>query len=187
VLVRALLEDTSELGRRQALIEVILGNTPARDLFTKAGFQETRELLVLRRPPGLPGQDASGKASWLKQEKLLALLREVPGRRPWTNEMESYRNAGVAQGLEIKLQNGGQGWVIFRRQQNLLSHFFFQTTCGDPEAVGMALLAQIFNLYPQLDAYLENITVDDPHLPALQQVGFVEVFRRMEMEWTEGA
>ncbi len=183
VLVRALLEDTVELGWNRAFLEVIRGNSPARELFARAGFREGRELMVLRRSAGPPALEPGGSASWLSKEEALARLREVPGRRPWTNEVESYRNAGDAQGLAVHLPDGGQGWMIFRRQETLLSHFFFQTTSGRPESVGMALLAQVFHRYPQLDTYLENIPSDDPHLAALQQMGFVEVFRRLEMEW----
>jgi ribosomal protein S18 acetylase RimI-like enzyme len=186
-MVRSLLEDTYSLGRPVSMLEVIKGNLPAHALFTKVGFRETRELLILRRPPGLPPVEAPGRASWLEKEEAMDLLCSHPARPAWTNEMESYLNAGDAQGLEVKLGMGGRGWIIFRRQKFLLSHFIFYTETGDPHAVGTSLVAHLYNRFPQIDTYIENIPLDDPHLPSLLQLGFLEVFRRVEMEWQADA
>jgi ribosomal protein S18 acetylase RimI-like enzyme len=180
-LVRALLEDTRALGCPLSILEVIQGNTSARDLFRKLGFREARELLVLRRPPGPPHGAPAGSAEWIEKEAALDLLRGCPTRPPWTNELESYLNAGDALGLVVRLDDGSRGWLVFRRQPQQLSHFLFHTTGGDPRALGAALAAHVYTRFPQLETSIENIPAADGHLPALLELGCVEIFRRMEM------
>jgi ribosomal protein S18 acetylase RimI-like enzyme len=180
-LTQALLNGTRELGRPLSILEVIKGNTPAHTLFRKVGFQETRELTVLRRPPGPPKVELGGKETWLEQEEPLDYLCLHPDRPAWTNELESFINAGDAQGLAVNLESAGRGWMIFRRQKFMLSHFILFTDSGDPETIGTALLAHLYNRYPLIDSYIENVPVDDLHLPALLRAGFFEAFRRVEM------
>ncbi len=182
-LVQALLTSTRELGRPLSILEVIKGNTPAHELFLKLGFKETRELLVLRRPPGLPSLAPTGRANWLEKEEALDLLCTHPVRPAWTNEMESYINAGDAQGLQVDLGMRGRGWLIFRRQKFLLSHFVLHTESGDPAPVTSALIAHLYSRFTHIDTYIENLPAADPHLPSLLSLGFFEVFRRIEMNW----
>jgi ribosomal protein S18 acetylase RimI-like enzyme len=182
-LVLALLEGTRQLGRPLSILEVIKGNFPALQLFLKVGFRQTRELVVLRRPPGLPTLSPVHKAVWLEKEEALDRLCTQPVRPAWTNELESYINAGEAQGLEVNLGYSGHGWLVFRRQKFMLSHFVFHTETGDPEAVTTALVMNLYNRFPHIDTYIENVPANDPHLPALMQMGFFEVFRRVEMVW----
>lgn len=183
-LTHALLEGTRELGRPLSILEVIKGNTPAHELFRKVGFRQTRELMVLRRPPGLPLLTPTGKVKWMEQEEALDLLCSHPVRPAWTNEMESYINAGDAQALHVDLPGGaGRGWLVFRRQKFLLSHFVLHTEAGDAGLVASALVAHLYNRFPHIDTYIENLPAADPHLPALSSLGFLEVFRRIEMYW----
>jgi ribosomal protein S18 acetylase RimI-like enzyme len=182
-LVQALLQGTRELGRPLSILEVIKGNVPAHSLFLKVGFHETRELTVLRRPPGTSRIELGGKESWLEPEEALDYLCLHPDRPAWTNELESFINAGDAQGLAVNLGPAGRGWMIFRRQKFLLSHFILYTESGDPETIGTALLAHLYNRYPLIDSYVENVPADDEHLPVLLRAGFFEAFRRVEMHW----
>lgn len=183
-LTRALMDGTRELGRPLSILEVIKGNTPAHELFRKVGFRDTREMVVLRRPPGLPALTPSGKVNWMEQEEALDLICGHPIRPAWTNEMESYINAGDAHALHIDLPgDAGRGWLVFRRQKFLLSHFVLYTESGDPEQVVSALIAQLYERYPHIDTYVENLPAADPHLPALSRLGFIEIFRRIEMYW----
>jgi ribosomal protein S18 acetylase RimI-like enzyme len=184
-LTHALMQGTHELGRPLSILEVIKGNTPAHELFLKVGFHETRELLVLRRAPGLPLLSPPGKVTWIEKEEALDLLCAHPTRPAWTNELESFINAGDVQGLNVTLSNGSTGWLVFRRQRFLLSHFVMHTVEGDPQAVALAMIAHLYNRFPQLDTFIENLPTNDPHYPALQKLGFLEVFRRIEMAWEE--
>ncbi len=180
-LLAALLESTRSLGCPRAILEVIEGNTPAQQLFRKVGFRETRPLLILRRPPGAPAREPAGEASWLDASAALARLDALATRLPWTNERESYLNAGDMQGVQVDLGAQGQGWLVFRRESAQLSHFGLHTMRGEPAAVAAALLAHLYCRFPELDTYTENLPAADPHLPALLTAGFSEAFRRTEM------
>jgi GNAT superfamily N-acetyltransferase len=182
-LTHALIEGTRQLGRPLSILEVIKGNTPAHQLFLKVGFQPTRELVILRRPPGPPPPGPNSKPAWLEEEEALDRLCSHPVHPAWTNELESYINAGDAQGIDVSLDNGAKGWLVFRRQKFMLSHFVFHTEAGDPHTIAAALANILYNRFPHIDTYIENLPVDDPHLPALMQMGFIEIFRRIEMYW----
>jgi ribosomal protein S18 acetylase RimI-like enzyme len=182
-LVHALLDGTRELGRPLSILEVIKGNVPAYELFRKVGFHQTRELMVLRRPPGQPQLNPQGKINWLEKEEALDRLCAHPVRPAWTNELESYINAGDAQGLEVDLGQKGHGWLVFRRQKFTLSHFVLHAEAGHAETVALALILHLYNRFPHVDTYIENLPADDPHLSTLLEAGFFEVFRRVEMYW----
>jgi hypothetical protein len=83
--------------------------------------------------------------------------------------------------LSLRLSDGTTGWLVFERQLFILSHFSLLTLQGDSVALGRALLAHLYQRYPDLDTHTENIPVDDPHLPAFFDSRFVESFRRIEM------
>jgi ribosomal protein S18 acetylase RimI-like enzyme len=182
-LMHNLMEDSRQLGRPHSILEVIQGNIPAHHLFMKVGYHNTRELVILRRPPGAPGVDLAGQPSWLEMDESLDMLCRHPVRPAWTNEMESYINAGDMHGLMVDLGSAGRGWMTFRKQKFLLSHFVFHTETGDPGQVVSALAAHLYNRYHHIDTYIENLPLDDPHLPVLLKSGFFEVFRRIEMHW----
>jgi len=183
-IVRALLENARRIGLRVAILEVIVGNDPAHNLFLKLGFCPRRELLVLRRPAGALRAPQDG-AVWLESQRALDLLRTLgPGDSPfplsWTNEPETLANGGDVLGLRVQTQEG-DGWLVFRRQREMLSHFVFNTTQGSPQAMAAALLGHLYHQYPQLDTFTENIAVEDPHLGALWRAGFNVAWRRTEM------
>jgi ribosomal protein S18 acetylase RimI-like enzyme len=189
-LVGGLLAQARSAGLPEVILEVIQGNTPAHSLFRKLGFVETRELLVLRRPPR-PAEPGGPPAvvEWLAAPAALDLLRAYPPGRgsahplglAWTNEVESLANAGGVQGLVARLNDGSSGWLVFRHSEGMLSHFGLHTQAGDPGAVGLALLNRLYSRFPAADTYIENLTTLDPHVGALRAYGFVDAFRRIEM------
>ena len=181
-LVRALLGAADQLRITHASLEVIKHNTPAHTLFLKLGFLETRELLILRRPPGPPAELSATRACWLERAEALALLETRIASPAWTNETRSLANVENITGLALSLPDGTQGWLVFEREKFILSHFVMQTVQGNPVALGRALLAQLYQRYPDLDTHTENIPIDDPHLPAFFETRFVEAFRRIEMQ-----
>ncbi len=182
-LMRALLEATDQLRINCTSLEVIKHNTPAHTLFLKLGFSETRELLILRRPPGPPAEIPAAEVAWLDRAEALALLAARPAAPAWTNETRSFANIENTLGLSLRLPDGSTGWLVFERQKFVLSHFVMRTVQGDAVAVCRALLAHLYQRYPDLDTHAENIPVDDPHLPAFFETRFVESFRRIEMQW----
>jgi ribosomal protein S18 acetylase RimI-like enzyme len=183
-LMRELLAAAHHLAIDFTVLEVIKHNTPAHQLFLKLGFYETCELLVLRRPPGAPALAPSGQARWLDRAEALARLRTRGQPIAWTNETESLSNVVNLQGFQATLPDGESGWLVFERQKFILSRICLQADRGDPARVGRELLAHLYQHYPDLDTHTENIPVDDAHLRAFLEAGFVESFRRIEMQRT---
>jgi ribosomal protein S18 acetylase RimI-like enzyme len=166
-LMGGLLERAAILQIGFSMLEVIKNNTPAHQLFLKLGFYEIGELLVLRRSPTIPPPDpVVADAQRLERADALVLVARDRGTQPWTNQSETLRNCG---------------WLVYQRQKFTLTRFVYKTEVGDPAAVAYAFLSHLHHQYPRLDTQLENIQVNDPHLPAFYQMGYVEAFRRIEM------
>lgn len=180
-LMRALLDTTDQLKINCTSLEVIKHNTPAHTLFLKLDFTETRELLILRRPPGSPAENPVAEISWFGRAEALALLAAPPASPAWTNEIHSLAHIDQLMGLSLSLPDGSRGWLVFEQQKFALSHFVMRTVQGNAVALGRALLAHLYQRFPDLDTHAENIPVDDPHLAAFFGAGFVESFRRIEM------
>jgi ribosomal protein S18 acetylase RimI-like enzyme len=181
-LTRALVERAEELGRKFVMLEVIKNNAPAHQLFLKLGFYEVGELLVLRRSPQIPPPNpVVADAQRMDRMDALVLVGHDRGTQPWTNQSESLFNAYDVSGLRIMLVDDSRGWLVYQRQKFLLTRFAIKTERGDPASVAYALLTHLHSQYPRLDTQIENIQVNDPHLPAYYQMGYVESFHRIEM------
>jgi ribosomal protein S18 acetylase RimI-like enzyme len=181
-LFEGLLEQAAQLSINFHMLEVIKNNVPANQLFLKFGFREIGELLVLRRSPLTQPQDpVIADAQRLDRADALVLVGHDRGTQPWTNQSESLFNANEVSGLMLTLADGSRGWLVYQRQKFLLTRFAFKTEAGDPATVAYALLSHLHHQYPRLDTQIENIQVNDPHLPALYEMGYIESFRRIEM------
>jgi ribosomal protein S18 acetylase RimI-like enzyme len=181
-LVRGLIEQAEEIGHKFVMLEVIKNNVPAHQLFLKLGFYEVGELLVMRRSPQIPPIDpVVADAQRMERMDALVLVGRDRGTQPWTNQSESLSNAYDVSGLRIMLADDSRGWLVYQRQRFLLTRFALKTEMGDPATVAYALLTHLHHQYPRLDTHVENIQVNDPHLPAYQRMGYVESFRRIEM------
>ena len=181
-LCEGLLERAENLGIRFQMLEVIKNNVPAHTLFLKLGFYEVGELLVLRRSPIIPPPDpVVADAQRLDRAEALDLVRQDRGTQPWTNQSESLSNASEVSGLRLTLVDGSTGWLVYQRQRFLLTHFAFKTQTGNPVDMARAFLSHLHHQYPRLDTYIENLQMNDLHLPAFYESGYVESFRRMEM------
>jgi ribosomal protein S18 acetylase RimI-like enzyme len=181
-LCEGLLEQAEALGIHFQMLEVIKNNVPAHSLFLKLGFYEVGELLVLRRSPIIPPPDpVIADAQRLDRIEALDLVGQDRGTQPWTNQSESLSNAVEVSGLRITLPNASEGWLVYQRQKFLLTRFAFKTQSGEPVEIARAFLSHLHHQYPRLDTHLENIQVNDPHLIAFQEAGYVESFRRVEM------
>ncbi len=182
-LMESLIERSRQLAVDYVILEVIRGNTPAHRLFCKLGFRETRELLVVRRPPGRPALEVPPyETQAFGQEDALALLEQRRSNPSWLDEIPSLRNAGYLGGLGVELQDGSRGWIVYQNTVFQLGRLVLQTEVGDPYEVGKALLHALHSRYPILDTKLENFPVDDPHWGALQAMNYLEAFRRIEMK-----
>jgi len=181
-LVAGLMEQAAQLSIDFVMLEVIKHNTPAHQLFLKFGFREIGELLILRRPPRIPPLDPIvADAERLDRADALRLVGRDRGAQPWTNQSESLFNAYEVSGLHLTLADGSRGWLVYQRQKFILTRFAFKTEAGDPATVAYALLSHLHYQYPRLDTHTENIQINDPHLPAFYEMGYVESFRRIEM------
>jgi ribosomal protein S18 acetylase RimI-like enzyme len=180
-MTRYLIEMSRQVGHRKIILEVIKNNIPAHTLFKKLGFYETREYLIMRRPPNGDYQTPDANIVWLEGHAAIDLLADYPQSLAWTNQTETFLNAGDAQGICCELPEGQRGWMIFRKQKFYLSHFVLHTLVGEPTMVAQALLANLHNKYPLVDTHIENLPINDPHLPIFEEFGYLEAFRRVEL------
>lgn len=181
-LMLGLLEKSATLGIDFTMLEVIKNNLPAHKLFQKLGFYEVGELLILRRAPSKKlVEPVIADARRLERYEALDLVGYDRGTQPWTNQSESMSHAKDISGLHLTLQDGSQGWLVYQRQKFTLTHFIYKTEVGDPAVMAYAFLSHLHHQYPRLDTHIENIQVNDPHLPGFQKMGYVESFRRIEM------
>lgn len=181
-LMVGLLEQAEKLNIQFDMLEVIKNNTPAHTLFLKLGFYEIGELLVLRRSPVIPPTDpVVADAQRLDRHEALTLVGRDRGTQPWTNQSEALFNAREVSGLHLTLADGSRGWLVYQRQKFTLTRFIYKTEVGDPVKLAYAFLSHLHHQYPRLDTHIENIQINDPHLPAFYQMGYVESFRRIEM------
>jgi hypothetical protein len=177
-----LIDNTARLRMNFVMLEVIKNNVPAHQLFLKTGFREISELLILRRAPLIPPPDpVVADTQRLERFDALRLLGRDRGVHPWTNQSESLVNAQDVSGLYLTLSDNSRGWLVYQRKKFTLTRFAFKTEVGNPTLMAYAFLSHLHNQYPRLDTQIENIRVDDPHLPAFYEMGYVESFRRIEM------
>jgi ribosomal protein S18 acetylase RimI-like enzyme len=181
-LMNGLLEQAACLHINFTMLEVIKNNVPAYQLFLSLGFRVIGELLVLRRAPLIPPPDpVVADARRLERYEALKLVERNRGLQPWTNQSESLINAYEVSGLHLSLADDSQAWLVYQRQKFTLTRFAFKTEVGNPADMAYAFLSHLHHQYPRLDTQIENIKVDDPHLPAFFEMGYVESFRRIEM------
>jgi GNAT superfamily N-acetyltransferase len=189
-MMRYLIDQSRELDARAIILEVIKNNVPAHQLFTKLGFRETRELLVLRRPPGPPALDPPlYQQTPGDEERALDLLQTRTSVPSWLDEYASMRKSGSLLSLEVTLQDGSRGWMVYQSTVFQLGRLVLQTECGDAARVAQALAHALHTRHPGQDTKTENIPVDDPHVPGLMKMRYIEAFRRIEMrlEMTNGS
>lgn len=164
------------------IIEVIKDNTPANNLFSKNGFAPTRELLVLRRPPGPPRSEApAANVEFLGYKEAVSLLDQRKSKPSWVDEKESMINAGNLAAIRTELKDGSRGWLVYQNTIFQLARLVMQTDAGDPVGVARALLYHLHSLHSAQDTKTENLPANDPHWPAFKEMGYLEMFHRIEM------
>jgi ribosomal protein S18 acetylase RimI-like enzyme len=179
--MNAMFEASRQIHAKKTILEVIKDNTPAQTLFEKNNFRETRELLVLRRAPIRPPLSPEGHITWLYRKDALAALRTYPHPLTWINALTSMENASMFQGFSIELDDGTRGWLVYRHKKHSIAHLVLHTEQGNPVKMARNILLYLHLQYHRMDAYAENFSADDPHLPAFFDLGYFEAFRRIEM------
>lgn len=181
-MMRYLIDQSQKLGVEHIILEVIKNNVPAHTLFRKLGFEETRELLILRRPPGPPKNEVPQyEVVHGDEEAALALLRRRRSTPSWLDEYDSLKNAGDLACLEVTLEDGSHGWLVYQLTVFQLGRLVLQTEEGDPAVVAQVLAHALHSRHPAQDTKTENLPARDPHLPGLQVARYIESFRRIEM------
>lgn len=175
-------------------LEVIVGNTAAHQLFLNYGFQETRRLLVLRRPPGPPTpiqRDAARrelKLTWLSAEEASRRAAARKDRPNWLNQAETFVNAGAIKGLEIiDPEEEHSGWVSYEQAPLQLRRVLITSENNSHNSLTHDLLYHLHTRFATLDTIAENLPADASYLPAYYDTGYVEAFSRIEMKLDVGA
>jgi ribosomal protein S18 acetylase RimI-like enzyme len=185
-IVEAMIDYAISQGVTLMQLEVILGNTPAHRLFLKLGFEETRQLLVVRRPPSRLKTDVlyprRTDIEEIPENEIPHLLQQRTERASWLDENASLLNTRALRGYRIMQPTDAPAWVIFQRQPFQLAHFAFGGTQHTDSLIG--IMRHIHTEYAMQDTKIENLPIDSPVWPVLQNVGYLEVFRRIEMFMT---
>lgn len=182
-LMESLLQQAQNRACPLIQLEVIQGNEPAYRLFQKLGFRETRNLLIIRRPPGPLDQSLAPPFPHdvmpISPEALPAYLSERQDQPSWLEETPSLLNAGNLKGLLLCDAQGRQGWVIYQQTPFQLTHVVLHT--GQSDDLGNALIYHLHQENPLQDTKIENLPSDSPLWPIFQQFGYIEAFSRIEM------
>ncbi len=182
LLADALLQAAAARGARLVQLEVIKGNMPAYNLFLKLGFHVTRELLVIRRPPGPPPGPpplAQTEIFQLTPDDLPRILHNRVVNPSWIDETASLLNAGQLRGYSAHLPNGQSASLIFQNGPFQLMHFGYDA--ATPAELMSALLHHTHTEFPLQDTKVENIPEGCPAWEGFRALGYLEVFRRLEM------
>ena len=184
-IINRLLESAAEKGLDTVWLEVIAGNEPAYQLFLTSGFQQTRELLVARRPPQsndiVQEPEDRPQVSELNRDQTLALLEQRTGRPNWINETATFRKLSDLRGLSVQLPGGSQGWICYEVTFLQITRTVVEVLIGDPVKVARAALKALHERHPTQDAILENLPAAEPIWNGFSDLGYFDVFRRVEM------
>ena len=203
-ILHTLLEEASLRQLPDVWLEVIQGNQPAHELFLKFGFDETRELVIARRPPktarNLSAIKNVRKVRYLQHEEVLDLHCVRQERMNWLNDIQSMRNvrhlidislieetepfpqheAPHLSGIFVEFLDGSQGWASYQATTLQLKRMCVEVIRGDPQRTTAGVLELLHRLHSSQDAVIENIP-DDDRWGGFKQAGYFEVFRRIEM------
>lgn len=181
-----LIVTSKKLGVEFTWLEVISGNDPAQRLFIRNGFRQTRELMVLRRPPGTKIENEADLPSPKRVEAIdrLEALHRIKfddGLPNWLIQPETFLNITTLEVRKLTFENSWEGWVFYERTLLQLKRVFVEVISGPLDQVTAYVLAWLHREYPMPDAVCENFEVHDSRIKGYLRVGYFESFRRIEM------
>ena len=182
-IMTALIEQGIQSNSSQVWLEVIKGNDPAHNMFVRFGFEQTRELIVARRPPtgeNPPPPLEIEQVTTLDHEEAIILLSHRKKRPNWLNETETMQNVHNLSGLLIETKDGGRGWVTYHAGLLQLTRIIVEVAAGDPIDVTATILHVLHQRHKRQDAIAENVP-NDEHWPGYEKAGYFDSFRRIEM------
>ena len=183
-LMKQLIGNSQRCGADYIQLEVIVGNEPARNMFSKFGFEPTRELLIVRRPPKPQPEGTHPLISELREleaDEIYAALDEREPNASWVEETASLLNAGSLQGIAIEMRENEHATAVFMATPLQIQHIVLNVAEGQSHELYLALLYYIHDLYPNRDTKVENIPVNHPSWRAYQTLEYVISFKRTEM------
>lgn len=163
-------------------LEVIKGNDPAYQLFLKLGFVDVRELLVIRRPPGISVAENAfegAEITELTSREILTCLSQRKGDIAWTEDTASLLNLSQLTGFSVSMPSGELGWLVYQLTPFQLTHIVINTDAS-PEMT-QTLVFHLHQRHPKHDTKIENLPRDNSAWPVLHRAGYLEVFSRIEM------
>ncbi len=185
-IISKLVEDSIALGHEFTWLEVIHGNKPAHRLFLKNKFKQTRELMVLRRPPGTKVVDSHlipcpAKVVNVDRDAAIEEFAADDNVPNWLNQPETFKNIENLSIKQLTFSEGWKGRVFYEKTALQLKRVIVQVLSGPPEQVTAAVLAWLHQQFPVPDAVCENFEVNDPRIQGYLRAGYFESFRRIEM------
>ncbi|MEM9775269.1 MAG: GNAT family N-acetyltransferase [Chloroflexota bacterium] len=185
-IITQLIETSKQIGHRYTWLEVIAGNEPAYRLFMRNHFVQTRELAVLRRPPGTKINNESelqrpSQVHEIDVNSAISHLFFEDGLPNWLNQPETLHNVVKLEVVELGFKRGWCGRVFYEPTALQLKRVIVQVMHGPSEEVSALVLAWLHSKYPMHDAVCENFEVNDPLIQGYLRVGYFESFHRIEM------
>lgn len=182
MLMEQLIDNSRKLGAKEVILEVIKNNTPAENLFNKCGFETFRELLVTRRPPKPINVVTLGTyVEPLGYQEALEFIKRRVDEPSWVTSNESMQNAGNLSALHANLPDGGEGWLVYQNTVFQLARLVLKVETGDTDKVTKALLENLHWRHSVQDTICENLPVDSEYWPAMQEMGYIVSFGRIEL------
>jgi len=188
-ILRRIQRDAREAGLDVLRLEVLEQNQAGVGLYSSLGFSITRDLLVLKRPPGfdLPEPLRRLDLRLVRPQKLLKSYAEFHDVDPsWQRRLRSLqKRASRIQGQALFHDGHLAGYVLFQTQTEVILVLDLAVAPEMPDRVGMArrLLFSLHAESPALGGYIINVPAEDPLLRAFTDLGYRVWQCQHEMVW----
>lgn len=186
-MMRHLLENARQHRLTEIRLEVIEANTGAYALYRQLGFIENRYLLILERDPKpLPEPVQGYTIDTRAPEDLLTYYAAFHDLSPncWQRDRRSLQ-ALARHVYGWAALNGGSIWgyaIGWANEHGVRLVDIATAPDGNRTETARALLVHLHQQSPDTGGSLYNLAQDDPALPAFKTLGYVTVFRQIEMK-----